>query len=238
MHLARLWDSSRRTDGGYSLEGLTNDHRVMGVVPKEVQKIGKRSMQTIFGRKKIKKDGSEGKITAIEPVETLQREDRELWICYSSLDSMSTLRLYESLKSKLERKPWTFDGVPKGSMYDFYEEYWRPFGAILVKMETAGMLVDRAYLSEIEKVAVAQRKLAADKFRKWASKYCPDAKYMNVNSDIQIRQLFFGGIENRYELHHFLCLKFLLGIHIYAALISHLGKSYLICYILNKRRKI
>ncbi|EES11511.2 hypothetical protein BDA96_06G255600 [Sorghum bicolor] len=196
MHLARLWDSSRRTDGGYSLEGLTNDHRVMGVVSKELRKIGKRSMKTIFGRKKIKKDGSEGKITAIEPVEILQREDRELWICYSSLDSMSTLKLYESLKSKLERKPWTFDGCPRGSLYDFYEEYWRPFGAILVKMETAGMLVDRAYLSEIEKVAVAQRKLAADKFRNWASKYCPDAKYMNVNSDTQIRQLFFGGIEN------------------------------------------
>ncbi|XP_062226898.1 DNA polymerase I A, chloroplastic-like [Phragmites australis] len=197
MHLARLWDSSRRTDGGYSLEGLTNDHRVMGVVPKELQKIGKRSMKTIFGRKKIKKDGTEGKITSIEPVEILQREDREMWICYSSLDSMSTLRLYESLKSKLEKKHWTFDGCPRGSMYDFYEEYWRPFGAVLVKMETAGMLVDRTYLSEIEKVAVAQRKLAADKFRKWASKYCPDAKYMNVNSDTQIRQLFFGGIENR-----------------------------------------
>ncbi|WVZ87156.1 hypothetical protein U9M48_033843 [Paspalum notatum var. saurae] len=199
MHLARLWDSSRRNDGGYSLEGLTNDHRVMGVVPKELQKIGKRSMKTIFGRKKIKKDGLEGKTTAIEPVEILQREDREMWICYSSLDSMSTLRLYESLKSKLERKHWTFDGCPRGSMYDFYEEYWRPFGAVLVKMETAGMLVDRAYLSEIEKVAVAQRKLTVDKFREWASKYCPDAKYMNANSGTQIRQLFFGGIENRYK---------------------------------------
>lgn len=197
MHLARLWDSSRRTDGGYSLEGLTNDNRVMGVVPKELQNIGKRSMKTIFGWKKIKKDGFEGKIISIEPVEILQREDRELWISYSSLDSMSTLRLYESLRSKLESKHWTFDGCPRGSMYDFYEEYWRPFGALLVKMETAGMLVDRAYLSEIEKVAVAQRKLAADKFRKWASKYCSDAKYMNVNSDTQIRQLFFGGIENR-----------------------------------------
>uniref|UniRef100_A0A0D9ZRE1 DNA-directed DNA polymerase n=1 Tax=Oryza glumipatula TaxID=40148 RepID=A0A0D9ZRE1_9ORYZ len=197
MHLARLWDSSRRIDGGYSLEGLTNDHRVMGVVPKELQKIGKRSMKTIFGWKKIKKDGSAGKIISMEPVEVLQRDDREMWICYSSLDSMSTLRLYESLKSKLEKKHWTFDGCPRGSMYDFYEEYWRPFGALLVKMETAGMLVDRGYLSEIEKVAVAQRKLAADKFRKWASKYCPDAKYMNVNSDTQIRQLFFGGIENR-----------------------------------------
>uniref|UniRef100_A0A453DAE5 DNA-directed DNA polymerase n=1 Tax=Aegilops tauschii subsp. strangulata TaxID=200361 RepID=A0A453DAE5_AEGTS len=204
MHLARLWDSSRRLDGGYSLEGLTNDSRVMGVVPKELQKIGKRSMKTIFGRKKIKKDGSEGKITTIESVEVLQREDRELWISYSSLDSMSTLRLYESLKSKLEKKHWTFDGCPRGSLYDFYEEYWRPFGAILVKMETAGMLVDRAYLSEVEKVAVAQRKVAADKFQKWASKYCPDAKYMNVNSDTQIRQLFFGGIENRRNPGEFL----------------------------------
>ncbi|VAH53496.1 unnamed protein product [Triticum turgidum subsp. durum] len=204
MHLARLWDSSRRLDGGYSLEGLTNDSRVMGVVPKELQKIGKRSMKTIFGRKKIKKDGSEGKITTIESVEVLQREDRELWISYSSLDSVSTLRLYESLKSKLEKKHWSFDGCPRGSLYDFYEEYWRPFGAILVKMETAGMLVDRAYLSEIEKVAVAQRKVAADKFQKWASKYCPDAKYMNVNSDTQIRQLFFGGIENRRNPGEFL----------------------------------
>ncbi|XP_062192377.1 DNA polymerase I A, chloroplastic-like isoform X2 [Phragmites australis] len=199
MHLARLWDSSRRTDGGYSLEGLTNDHRVMDAVPKDLPYAGKTSMKTIFGRKKVRKDGSEGKIISIEPVEKLQREDRELWICYSSLDSMSTLRLYESLKSKLETKEWIFDGCPRGTMYDFYEEYWRPFGALLVKMETEGMLVDRAYLSEIEKAAVAEREVAADKFRKWASKYCPDAKYMNVNSDTQIRQLLFGGIENRHK---------------------------------------
>jgi DNA polymerase-1 len=68
-------------------------------------------------------------------------------------------------------------------------------------METEGMLVDRVYLSEIEKTAVAERKLAVDKFRNWASKYCPDAKYMNVNSDLQLRQLFFAGIENRYCRH-------------------------------------
>ncbi|GLT60732.1 hypothetical protein SLA2020_334870 [Shorea laevis] len=28
MHMARLWDSSRRTEGGYSLEALTSDYRV------------------------------------------------------------------------------------------------------------------------------------------------------------------------------------------------------------------
>jgi DNA polymerase-1 len=200
MHLARLWDSSRKKDGGYSLEGLTNDRRVMDTVPEDLPKLGKISMKTIFGRKKVRKDGSEGKVVSIEPAKELQREDRELWICYSSLDSMSSLRLYESLKSKLETRRWVLDGYPRGTMYDFYEQYWRPFGALLVKMETEGMLVDRGYLSEIENAAIAELQVATDKFRKWASKYCPDAKYMNVKSDIQIRQLLFGGIENRYCL--------------------------------------
>ena len=200
MHLARLWDSSRKDHGGYSLEGLTNDRRVMDTVPEDLPKLGKMSMKTIFGRKNVRKDGSEGKVVSIKPVKELQREARELWICYSSLDSMSILRLYESLKSKLETRRWVLDGYPRGTMYDFYEQYWRPFGALLVKMETEGMLVDRGYLSEIEKAATAEWQLAADKFRKWASKYCPDAKYMNVRSNIQIRQLFFGGTENRYCL--------------------------------------
>jgi DNA polymerase-1 len=216
MHLARLWDSSRKIDGGYSLEGLTNDRRVMDTVPEDLPKPGKISMKTIFGRKKVRKDGSEGKVVSIDPVKELQREDKELWICYSSLDSMSTLRLYESLKRKLETRRWVLDGCPRGTMYDFYEQYWRPFGALLVKMETEGMLVDRGYLSEIEKAAIAERELAADKFRKWASKYCPDAKYMNVNSDTQIRQLLFGGIENRYCLSLISLLRFesLLCFHI------------------------
>ena len=200
MHLARLWDSSRENDDGYSLEGITNDRRVMDTVPEDLPKLGKISMKTIFDRKKVRKVVSEGKVLSFEPVKEFQREGRELWICYSILDSMSILRLYESLKSKLETRRWVLDGYPRGTMYDFYEQYWRPFGALLVKMETEGMLVDRGYLSEIEKTAIAERQLTADKFRKWASKYCPDAKYMNVKSAIQIRQLLFGGIKNRYCL--------------------------------------
>ncbi|XP_072988592.1 DNA polymerase I A, chloroplastic-like [Typha latifolia] len=200
MHLARLWDSSRRADGGYSLEALTSDSVVMSDAQTGLNdglNVGKISMKSIFGKKKVKKDGSEGKIITIPPVEELQREERNLWICYSALDSISTLRLFESLKRKLEGMLWTLDGYPKGTMYDFYEEYWRPFGFLLTKMETAGMLVDRSYLSQIEKIAIAEQQLAADLFRKWASKYCADAKYMNVGSDAQIRQLFFGGIQNR-----------------------------------------
>ncbi|CAK7338432.1 unnamed protein product [Dovyalis caffra] len=199
MHLARLWDSSRRLNGGYSLEALTGDQKVMcgaGSCYKEL--IGKVSMKTIFGKKKVKKDGSEGKITTIAPVEELQREEREPWICYSALDAVSTLQLYKSLESQLSKMPWNLDGkrVSQKSMFDFYQEYWQPFGEILVRMETEGMLVDRAYLAEVEKVAKAEQEVAANRFRNWACKYCPDAKYMNVGSDTQLRQLLFGGVHN------------------------------------------
>lgn len=199
MHMARLWNSSRRTEGGYSLEALTRDSMVMSDArrgPGE-QVLGKVSMKTIFGRKKLKKDGSEGKIIAIPPVEELQRDERKLWICYSALDSISTLSLYESLEKKLLKTPWSVDGQYQGSMFDNYCKYLRPFGELLVKMEKEGMLVDRSYLAEIEKVAKVEQQIAADRFRKWASKLCPDAKDMNVGSDAQLRQLFFGGVQNR-----------------------------------------
>ncbi|OVA11500.1 DNA-directed DNA polymerase [Macleaya cordata] len=214
MHMARLWDSSRRIEGGYSLEALTSDPRVMSGSKKQKEVsgtnqekkeivstggdlIGKISMKTIFGKRKLKKDGSEGKLITIAPVEELQREERINWICYSCLDSMSTLKLFESLKDKLMGMPWILDGCKRGSMYDFYEEYWRPFGELLVKMETEGMLVDRSYLADVEKVAIVEQQIAGNRFRNWASQKCPDALFMNIGSDTQLRQLFFGGIVNR-----------------------------------------
>ncbi|XP_073280180.1 DNA polymerase I A, chloroplastic/mitochondrial-like [Primulina huaijiensis] len=206
MHMARLWNSARRTEGGYSLEALTGDSEVMSDAkrgPGE-EVIGKVSMKTIFGRKKLRIDGSVGKLIIIPPVEDLQRVEREPWICYSALDSISTLKLYESLEKKLLKRCWRLDGQYKGSMLDFYKQFMRPFGELLVKMEAEGMLVDRSFLSEIEMVAKAEQHVSAARFRKWASKYCPDAKYMNVGSDTQLRQLFFGGIQNRKDPNEFL----------------------------------
>lgn len=208
--MARLWDSSRRTEGGYSLEALTGDHRVMSGAKllNDEKLIGKVSMKTIFGKRKVKKDGTEGKVITIPPVEELQQSEQKLWVCYSALDSISTLKLYESLRTKLSSMEWKLNGVKQeGSMYDFYKRYWRPFGELLVKMETEGMLVDRAYLAEIEKVAKAEQQVAAAGFRNWASKYCSDARFMNVGSDAQLRQLFFGGIANRYEFIYLFVFK-------------------------------
>ncbi|AEE32595.1 polymerase gamma 2 [Arabidopsis thaliana] len=203
MHMARLWDSARRIKGGYSLEALTSDPKVLGgtQTKEEAEFLGKISMKTIFGKRKLKKDGSEGKIVVIPPVEELQREDREAWISYSALDAISTLKLYESMTKKLQLMDWHLDGKPVlgRTMLDFYHEFWRPFGELLVKMEAEGILVDREYLAEIEKVAKAEQQVAGSRFRNWASKYCPDAKYMNIGSDTQLRQLFFGGISNSHD---------------------------------------
>lgn len=207
MHMARLWDSSRRLNGGYSLEALTRDPKVMSGTQsfEENDLIGKISMKSIFGRKKVKKDGTDGKIIILDPVEVLQREERKPWICYSALDAISTLKLYESMKNQLSNKQWEIDGNPApGTMYDFYEKYWRPFGELLVQMETEGMLVDRGYLAEIEKLAKSEQEVAVNRFRKWASSFCPDAKYMNVGSDVQLRQLLFGGTVNRYILSKYI----------------------------------
>ena len=193
MHMARLWDSSRRWVGGYSLEGLTGDQEVMSRAKLDHEKdlIGKVSMTTIFGQKKVRIDGSAGKMVTIAPVDVLQRDERIPWICYSVLDARSTLKLYESLKSHLSDMPWNLDGVPvlQKNMYDFYQEYWKPFGELLIKMESVGMLVDQSYLKDIENVAKAEQEAAVNRFRKWASRYCPDAKYMNVGSDAQLRVL-------------------------------------------------
>ncbi|CAL5202154.1 unnamed protein product [Lathyrus oleraceus] len=200
MHMARLWDSSRRWVGGYSLEALSGDKGVMSRANLNYEKdlIGKVSMTTIFGLRKAKKDGSLGKTVTIDPVEVLQREERIPWICYSALDARSTLKLYESLKNHLSDLPWKLDGeLLRENMFDFYEKFLQPFGELLVKMESVGMLVDRLYLQEIEKVAKAEQQAAVNRFRKWGSKYCPDVKYMNVGSDAQLRVLLFGGTVNR-----------------------------------------
>ncbi|XP_042400816.1 DNA polymerase I B, chloroplastic/mitochondrial-like [Zingiber officinale] len=194
MHLARLFDSSRTTDGDYSLEALTSDPKIMsqGNSVDDVELIsGKMSMKSIFGKKKLKKDGTEGKIITLRPVDVLQREERRSWIRYSALDAVNTLKLFNRLKEKLMHVPWFLKGSIQGTMYDFYEKCWRPFGVLLVKMESEGILVDKVHLSKIENLAVGDKQIVADKFRRGASKYCEDAKYMNVGSNTEIRQLLF-----------------------------------------------
>ena len=57
MHMARLWEASRIGKGSYSLESLS-----------EELYLRKRPYKEIFGKVRIKRDGTEGKMIDVPPV--------------------------------------------------------------------------------------------------------------------------------------------------------------------------
>ena len=170
---------------------------------------GKISMKKIFGRRNIKKDGTEGKLIILPPVEELQAspDTRWKWIYYSAFDAKATWDLYTVLRSKLmdefvETDPWVASaygkaGVEIATLWDIYRLVWKPFGELLTDLEARGMAVDREHLAKAEKLAKAEQQEATERFRNWASALVPDAEYMNVNSGPQVLQLLFGGVPNR-----------------------------------------
>ena len=210
MHMARLWDSSRQSKG-YALSSLTSDPEVMGVPRSELR--GKTSMKQLFGKPNIKKDGTPGKLVVLPPVEEIQTDPETYgkWVDYSAYDAEVTWKLAVELERKLKEMRCHGDGVDPSlaatlpttghggsfSMWDFYTNYWRPFGELLTDMEQEGVLVDNDHLAAMEEVAKKDQETKENIFREWAAQYVPDAAYMNVGSGAQIRQLLFAGVPNQ-----------------------------------------
>jgi DNA polymerase-1 len=191
MHMARLWNTARFQNGGYSLEALTADLLLQR----------KKPMKELFGIPKLKKDGSKGKERLMPSVEELQRfpEFRKRWIRYSVYDAESTWFLHRVLRQKLDQtfwfeKPPAVDGEEPqvGSMYDFYRQYIIPFGECLTDIERKGMHVDLAYLANVEKQALEDRARLERLVLKWASRYCDESDRMNLYSAAQKQQLLFA----------------------------------------------
>ncbi|KAF1793617.1 Ribonuclease H-like domain [Phytophthora cactorum] len=167
MHMARLWNTARFQNGGYSLESLTADLLLQR----------KKPMKELFGIPKLKKDGSKGKERIMPTVEELQRfpEFRKRWIRYSVYDAESTWFLHRVLQYKLDQTFWfekpQGDENQAGSMYDFYRQYIIPFGECLTDIERKGMHVDLEYLAGVEKQALEDRTRLEKLVLKWASRY-------------------------------------------------------------------
>ena len=155
MHMARLWNTNRKLDGGYSLEALTSDADVMAdcgemLSASETMMRAKLGMKKIFGKPKLKKDGTPGKTIELPPMEVIQttEDSRDRWIEYAALDAMATWFLRESLEAKL--RGISCDACPilsskpqfkkSTTLWDFYTRYTRPFGNLLTQMERNGML--------------------------------------------------------------------------------------------------
>ncbi|CAI5726544.1 hypothetical protein KXD40_002256 [Peronospora effusa] len=191
MHMARLWNTARFQNGGYSLEALTADLLLQR----------KKPMKELFGIPKLKKDGSKGKERIMPTVEELQRfpDFRKRWIRYSVYDAESTWFLHRVLQQKLDQTFWsekpfpTEDDNPQtGSMYDFYRQYFIPFGECLTDIERNGMHVDLVYLAGVEKQALEDRARLERLVLKWASRYCDESERINLYSAAQKQQLLFA----------------------------------------------
>jgi DNA polymerase-1 len=171
---------------GYSLEALTAD----------LLKRRKQPMKEIFGVPRKRKDGSDGSIVDIPPVEVMQRDPqfRERWIQYSCYDAEGTWLLRNKLQAKLEKMDWGWGH----NLYEYYWNYMRPFGEVLTDMERRGIRVNaKDYLANVEKQAREDRARHLEAFRKWAyTKIGPDGLALNPASSVQLCTFFFGGAQN------------------------------------------
>lgn len=192
MHMARLQDTSRTRSGngnGYGLEALTTELL-------DDAETSKKSMKELFGVPRLRKDGSEGSLVDIPPVEEMQRNPRhrEQWIQYSCRDAKGTWLIREVFQRKLENMHWFEDK----NLYDYYMQHMRPFGEVLTDMERRGIRVDaRDYLAKVETQARQDRDYHSEQFRKWAqTQIGADGLALNPASSVQLQTFLFGGARN------------------------------------------
>eukprot|EP00440_Ansanella_granifera_P003965 gb/GFBE01004304.1/.p1 GENE.gb/GFBE01004304.1/~~gb/GFBE01004304.1/.p1 ORF type:complete len:155 (+),score=32.68 gb/GFBE01004304.1/:1-465(+) len=90
-----------------------------------------------------------------------------------------------------------------GTMLDFYDIYWKPFGEVLVNIEARGIFVDQDHLKA--QLEVAEQKLKEELVafrdwlrREWERSYPDDSdladswRTFNPQSIPQMRHLLFG----------------------------------------------
>jgi DNA polymerase I len=193
MHMARLVDTSRQR---YSLEELCKDYLDEG--------LRKATMKERFGARRVLKSGAESKDVVVPSTVELQRsaEHRRAWIEYAASDAELTHRLMEVLSGELSRMEVTAGGnalpeLPFANLRQLYDRLFVPFGNMLIDMERTGFKVDVSVLLDAQGAAEGDRDRLEDKFRDWAARRSPDARYMNVNSGKQKQQLLFAPVRNR-----------------------------------------
>lgn len=187
MHMARLVDTSRQR---YSLEELCKDY----LDPQ----FRKEPMTARFGKPRQLKNGSLSRDLVVPSTIELQRspEYREQWIDYAVSDAELTHRLGETLAFELSQMK--IHGVNAGgeclpsTLMELYEQHFVPFGDMLIDMERVGLKVDVSKLAQAQKAAEHDKELHEERFRAWASRCSPDARWMNVNSEKQKQQLLFA----------------------------------------------
>ena len=183
LHMARLWDSSRRS---YSLATLSEE-----LLPDCTPKV---PMKQRFGQMNTLMDGSPGKDLILPPLEALQRDADTIvdWVDYSTLDAEATYHLYKFLERHLRMLEWHGEKT----QWEFYWLHWRPFGELLTDMEREGIMVDLPHLKAAQSLATLAALDHQNRFVEWASHFSPEARLMNPKSTAQKQQFFFAPARN------------------------------------------
>ncbi|CAK0812462.1 unnamed protein product [Prorocentrum cordatum] len=198
MHMARLWDAS--------LAFLQNDDVSL---PKLTSLcLGSEYAQALTEAVIRKKDGK-----FVQRPLSLQSgaETRGHWIDFAAWAAVCVFHLYRDLRARLEATPCRpLSGAPPGAgtLWEFYDRYWRPFGQVLAAMERRGVGADAAHLRALENDVLRERAVLEAAVRGWAAdatseRFGPDAveganlHALNTGSDAQIRHLLFGGVANK-----------------------------------------
>ncbi|PXF42329.1 DNA polymerase I A, chloroplastic/mitochondrial [Gracilariopsis chorda] len=188
MHMARLADSSLRK---YSLQELCKQFLHDG--------LRKTPMHERFSALLGKKAALH--TLAIHNNPALRHE----WIQYASMDAELTHRLCHRLRTELQTmrihgcNSTTQITARYQTLYDLYVALLVPFGELLTDMERLGFKVDTEWLKTAAVHARADQLRLEDHFRAWAQTHSPDAKYMNLHSDLQKQHLFFAPCNNKLQ---------------------------------------
>jgi len=103
-------------------------------------------------------------------------------------------KLRRALKSECCNLQIYDNGNNQCELWDIYESIWRPFGELLVEMESNGFHIDSGYLHELEEQSTTEKQKYIDQFLKWAEDVTgdPNIRYINTQSKTQLGYLFFG----------------------------------------------
>jgi len=126
----------------------------------------------------------------------LQIYEHDKWVEYCLNDTKVTLELYLKLKEKLQGPDCEWINMERDSnsnMWEFYQSYYRKFGVCLANMQWRGVCLDPKLLEEPRKQGNEEYENEKQKFLDWVTILvgADEAEKININSPIQLRQVFF-----------------------------------------------
>ena len=162
--------------------------------------IKKIDMKTLFSKKKILKNGLEGKTMIMPEIEDLHTQEEYFsdWVKYSVLDTECTFYLRDTFQKYLQSLTTSslshFNPISSyiKNNYEYYLKYLREFGELLTDMEREGIKIDIQYLQKIQAQAETDLKLYENEFLDWVYSISPELYGLNAGSSQQVSQLLFA----------------------------------------------